>query len=302
MELRQLITFRMVALTLNFSRAAAALNYVPSNVSMQIQSLEDELGVKLVDRLNKQIALTEAGKRFYVHVERILNDVEEAKNDLISEKIAGTITISANEIMCTYMLPSVMLRFREQYPDVRLIFRPTTHEGLKQSLYDGVTDVIFIFDEPIASTGLHVEPLREERFSMLAAPNHRLAGQSSIESGDLSGEFFLVHEKGCTYRTMFDRFIIREGADNVTNLEFSSAEAIKQCAMLGMGIAFLPEIAVASELEQGRLIALPLELAELNVAVQMVWHKKKWISPAIHAFLEMARTAMHSPLAGSKNQ
>ncbi|GJM73963.1 hypothetical protein HMSSN036_61790 [Paenibacillus macerans] len=65
MELRQLITFRTVASTLNFTRAAEVLGYVPSNVTMQIKALEDELGVRLFDRLGKQLVLTAAGKRFF---------------------------------------------------------------------------------------------------------------------------------------------------------------------------------------------------------------------------------------------
>jgi DNA-binding transcriptional LysR family regulator len=68
-------------------------------------------------------------------------------------------------------------------------------------------------------------------------------------------------------------------------------EAIKQCAMLGMGIAFLPEISVASELEQGKLVSLSLDLTEINFVSQMIWHKGKWISPVIQAFLDIARSS-----------
>ncbi|KRD90190.1 LysR family transcriptional regulator [Bacillus sp. Root147] len=292
MELRQLVTFRMVALTLNFSRAAEALNYVPSNVSMQIQSLEEELGVKLFDRLNKQIILTDAGERFYKYVERILNDVEEAKNNVNdSENMTGTITISANEILCVYLLPAILHEFRKQYPNVRVIFRPTPSNDLKQSIYEGKTDVVFILEEPVNSNGLNIELLREESFRLLVAPNHPLASQSKVDFDDIQGEFFLLNEKGCTYHTTFDRLLVREGANDFTTLEFDSVEAIKQCAMLGMGIAFLPEISVASELEQGKLVSLSLDLTEINFVSQMIWHKGKWISPVIQVFLDIARSS-----------
>ncbi|MET1029693.1 LysR family transcriptional regulator [Domibacillus tundrae] len=292
MDLRQLVTFRMVALTLNFSRAAEALNYVPSNVSMQIQSLEEELGVKLFDRLNKQIVLTDAGERFYRDVERILNYVEEAKNNVkSSESMTGTITISANEILCVYLLPIILHEFRKQYPSVRVVFRPTPSNDLKQSINEGKTDVVFILEEPVKSNGLNIEPLRNESFRLLAAPNHPLAGRSKINFDDIQGEFFLLNEKGCTYHTTFERLLVRGGADDFTTLEFDSVEAIKQCAILGMGIAFLPEISVTSEIEQGKLVPLPLDLPEINFVSQMIWHKGKWISPAILAFLDIARSS-----------
>lgn len=72
MEFRQLNTFCTVATTLNFTRAAEVLSYVPSNVTMQIKALEDELGVRLFDRLGKQLALTTAGKRFLTHAQGVL--------------------------------------------------------------------------------------------------------------------------------------------------------------------------------------------------------------------------------------
>lgn len=91
MEIRQLITFRTVAFTLNFTRAAEALNYVPSNVTMQMQSLEEELGIQLIDRLGKQIVLTEYGKKFLLHAEKVLNSVDEAHLAMKeNEELTGT--------------------------------------------------------------------------------------------------------------------------------------------------------------------------------------------------------------------
>ncbi len=105
MELRQLVTFRTVASTLNFSRAAEALNYVPSNVTMQIKALEDELGVRLFDRLGKQLVLTHAGKRFLTQIQSVLEKLDEARSAVHdNEVLSGTLTISANEVICVYRL------------------------------------------------------------------------------------------------------------------------------------------------------------------------------------------------------
>ncbi|MGG3571857.1 LysR family transcriptional regulator [Bacillus gobiensis] len=290
MELRHLNTFRTVASTLNFSRAAEVLNYVPSNVTMQIKALEDELGVRLFDRLGKQLVLTTAGKRFLTHIQSVLNKLDEARsvvND--NENLSGTLTISANEVICAYRLPVVFHLFRSHHPGVRLIFRSVLNQQLKQTLFEGTADVVFMLDEPIRSTGLAVEPLLEETFRFLVAPDHHLAKLTVLQQEDFHGEVFLVNEKGCTYRTMFDRAFEKEGIDTITYLEFQSAEAIKQCAITGIGIAFLPEMAAEAEIERGELVALPWQIPDLHVYTQMLWHKDKWLSPIMFSFIEAAR-------------
>lgn len=293
MELRQLNTFCMVASTLNFSRAAEALNYVPSNVTMQIKALEDELGVRLFDRLGKQLVLTTEGKRFLTHIQSVLNKLDEARSVVHdNETLSGTLTISANEVICAYRLPAVFRRFRSQHPGVRLIFRSVPNQELKQTLFEGTADLVFMLDEPIRSGGLAVEPLLEETFRLFAAPDHPLARRTALKLEDFHGEVLLTNEKGCPYRTMLDRSFEKEGIEGITYLEFQSAEAIKQCAISGIGIAFLPEITAEAEVERGELAALPWQIPDLRVFTQMLWHKDKWLSPIMLSFIEAAREVL----------
>src|SRR5690625_4701167 len=290
MELRQLITFRTVASTLNFTRAAEALNYVPSNVTMQIKALEDELGVRLFDRLGKQVVLTAAGKSFLFHIQSVLDKLEEARSIAHdNENMSSTLTISANEVLCAYRLPVVFKRFRSRHPGVRLIFRSVPNQELKQTLFDGAADVVFMLDETILSTGLTVEPLLEETFRLFVAPDHPLAKLTVLQLEDFHGEVFLVNEKGCTYRTMFDRSFEKKGIDDIKYSVLQNAEAIKQCAMTRIGIAFHPEITVKAEVERGELVALPWQMPDLHVYTHMAWHKDKWLSPIILSFIEAAR-------------
>ncbi|AYB44174.1 LysR family transcriptional regulator [Paenibacillus lautus] len=295
MELRQLITFRTVASTLNFSRAAEVLSYVPSNVTMQMKALEDELGVRLFDRLGKQLVLTTAGKRFLTHVQSVLDQLEEAKTVVHdNEVLTGTLTISANEVICAYRLPAVFQLFRSRHPGVRLIFRSVPNQEMKQTLFEGSADVVFMLDETIRSSGLAVDSLLEETFRLFAAPDHPLAKRTVLRLEDFHEEVFLTNEKGCPYRTMFDRSFEKEGIDSITYLEFQSAEAIKQCAISGIGIAFLPEIVVEAEVERGELVALPWQIPDLHVYTQMLWHKDKWLSPIMMSFIEASREILAS--------
>ncbi len=293
MEIRQLNTFRMVATLLSFSRAATALNYVQSSVTTQIQQLEEELGVRLFDRLGKHIALTDAGKRLYLYAERILNLTEEARYAVAEgEMFTGTVTIGAPETLCTYRLPAVLQEFRQRFPQARLTFRPESFLDLRHCVSEGTIDVAFIMEEPVYSTSLQVEPLIQENVIMLASPEHPLARQPIIRGRDLEGVQCLLTEKGCPYRSVFEHALNEEHISAVMDLEFVSVEAIKQCVIAGMGIALLPEITVAAEIVQGRLQALQWGEHRFHITTQMLWHKEKWLSPAIRAFIETAREVM----------
>ncbi|GCE22937.1 LysR family transcriptional regulator [Dictyobacter kobayashii] len=293
MELRQLVTFRMVATTLSFSRTAQSLNYVQSSVTAQMQALEEELGVRLFDRLGKRIALTDAGKRFLPYTEKILTLSEEAREAVTAGDVpSGSLTISAPETLCIYRLPALLRLFRDRYPQVRLIFRPTPYDDLRRSVSDGVVDVAFVIDEPQRSTALVIEQLIIEPLLILVAPDHRLVQLPAIQPEDLDGEPFLLTEAGCSYRVVFERALNEAGVRPTTNLDFTSVEAIKQCVMASMGIAFLPAITVAKEIAQGRMVALHWPGHEFHVHTQVLWHKEKWLSPALNAFLTVTREFM----------
>lgn len=171
MEIRQLKTFWTLASTRSFSRTAEVLNYVPSTVTMQIKALEEELGVRLLDRLGKSVVLTDAGHQLLPYATKILNDIEEAR--CVSSQngeLTGTIIIGADEVLCTYRLPALLRDYRQQYPHVRLLFKPLSGQNLKQSLREGDVDVVFMLDEPIVSSDLHTEILLDEPFLMVVSP------------------------------------------------------------------------------------------------------------------------------------
>lgn len=290
MEIRQLKTFWTLASTRSFSRTAESLNYVPSTVTMQIKALEEELGVKLLDRLGKTVVLTDAGHQLLPYANKILNDIEEATQiSSQSGEMTGTIVIGSDEVICTYRLPALLRLFRERYPHVRLLFRPLSSHNLKQSLREGKADVVFMLDEPAESIDLHTERLQDEPFLMVVSPDHPLASRSALSIKDFHGEHILLSEKGCSYRLYFYRTLLKKGADSLTELEFNSAEAIKQCAMMGLGIALLPEMLIKGEVKRGELIALPWDLSEVRFTTQLLWHQDKWISPSLRSFIEMAK-------------
>src|ERR1700760_3391884 len=123
MDLRQLTTYRVLARTLNFHQAAEQLHCVQSTVTAQIQTLEDELGARLFDRLGGRGGLTDAGTRLVAYADRLLNLADEARLAVSGrEEEVGTLTISATETLCTYRLPGVLPPLRRFFSPDRLRF------------------------------------------------------------------------------------------------------------------------------------------------------------------------------------
>jgi DNA-binding transcriptional LysR family regulator len=297
MELRQLATFQAVASTLSFTRAAEALDYAQSSVTAQIQSLEAELGVPLFERLGKRIVLTAAGQRLRAYAEQMLRLADEARVAVQDgDEPAGVLTIGAPESLCVYRLTQVLSRYHVRFPRVQVVFHPGMCAELQRALHEGKLDLAFLLEPPLPSGALVVEPLIAEPMLLLAHPDHHLARAPRVEPRMLDGEGMLLTEAGCSYRVPFERSLAQAAARPATVTEFGSIEAIKQCVMAGMGLAFLPAITVAAELAQRRLVALPWTDDDYGLVTQMAWHRDKRLSPALRAFMGLTRRAL---LAGA---
>lgn len=293
MELKQLAIFQAVSNELNFTRAAEKLNYAQSSVTAQIQALEQELGVKLFERIGKRVHLTEAGERLQFYAEKMLQTAKEAVVAVQGKpEPSGTITIGAPESLCTYRLSPILLEFRSMYPQVEIIFRTGICSDLRKALNQGALDCVFTIEERVNFDHLIVDELREEPLLLISSPNHPLATSERVRPNDLNGESILVTETGCSYRQMFERTLTTFGCVPSIKLEFASVEAIKQCVIAGLGVSLLPEVAVRKEIDSGQLAALTWIGPSFSTVLQLIWHKDKWMSPAIRAFMTMASSAL----------
>jgi DNA-binding transcriptional LysR family regulator len=293
LDLRHLVTFRAVVSARSFTRAAQSLGYAQSSVTAHIQALEAALGVALFDRAGKQVALTDAGQRLLVYSRQLLQLAEEA-TAAVSEgdHPSSTVTISAPETLCTYRLPVLLQAFRERFPQARVIFRPSRADLLCRRVREGEIDVAFVLEQPFQSSDLEVEALLREPVRLVSRPDHRLAGRRSVSPAEVANEAVLLTEAGCAYRVLFERALADAGAAPRDSVEFSSVEAIKQCVAAGMGLAVLPGVAIERELAHGRLAALRWAGPSLEVVTQMVWHTRRWQSPELRAFLQLARNLL----------
>ena len=290
MEVRQLEIFRTLAQELNFTRTAEIVHTVQSNVTAQIKALEDELGAPLFDRLGRRVTITDAGRNFLPFAEQALAAMQQGQRSVQSgAEPSGPLRVGVPESMLAYRLPQVLRVFHRRYPHVELIFRPQYDEALPTMLESGKLDMAVCMLEASPTPSIQSILLRSERIFLLAHPGHPLASRRTVNPADLAGQTLLLTEGGCGYRAKLDRQMalrnIRPG--NVT--EFSSVEAIKQCVLAGMGLGLLPAIVVARELRQHQLKALHWAGPSMDIATHILWHRDKWISPAMAAFMDLVK-------------
>jgi DNA-binding transcriptional LysR family regulator len=288
MEVRQLEIFRTLASELNFTRTAERVNTVQSNVTAQIKALEEELGTRLFDRLAKSVVLTDAGRQFLPYAERALCTMDEGLRVVrAGAEPSGVLRIGAPESILTYRLPEILKRFQKKYPRVEVQFRPYLDKSMTAELEKGWLDLAIRMLDVGEIDHAHLKSVRlgAVRILMLSEPGHPLAKKKAVRPEDLTGQSVLLTEYGCSYRAKLDQVLAAANVKPASSTEFSSVEAIKQCMMAGMGVGVLPEIVVARELKAGQLIALRWEGPELNMGTYAMWHKDKWMSPNIAAFL-----------------
>lgn len=293
MELRQLEIFQALAAELNFTRAAARVHCVQSNVTTQIHSLESELGVPLFERLGKRVRLSEAGHRLLPYADQVLRLVVEARTITAEgDQPRGKLSVGSPETVLTYRLPPVLQLFQQQFPQVELTFRPLPSWETLPQVLRGDVDVAFLIDDVVDHPSLVVEKLSHEPMSLIVAAGHPLAARRGVQAKDLKNETFLLTERGCAYRCKLERALAAAGVVPRSVLEFDNVEAIKQCVALKMGVALLPEVTLGVELARGSLKALRWVGPDLAMSTQVAWHKGKWISPAMSAFLGVVRAEL----------
>ncbi|WCK53740.1 LysR family transcriptional regulator [Aneurinibacillus sp. Ricciae_BoGa-3] len=286
MELRQLYTFKVVAEVKGFTRAAEILGYAQSSVTAQIQALEEELGTPLFDRLGKKIMLTSAGERLLPHASEMIQMHDLAKSAIQSPaEVSGTLTIGAPESLAAFRLPAVIQEYRSLYPEVKIILKPGVCWEMRGLVRRGDLDLAFLLEPEVEEPDLQVDTLVYEKIALVAPPDHPFVQKKAVVPEDLKNETLLHTEPGCSYRTLIEKHLNSHGVFPNPDLEFWSIEAIKNCVMSGLGLSFLPLIAVRNELDNRKLSALAWDDSSHQIATQLVYHKKKWLSPALRQFL-----------------
>jgi DNA-binding transcriptional LysR family regulator len=298
LDLQKLKTFRMVAVTNSFTRAAAELGYSQSSVTTQIKALERELGAPLFDRFTKKVALTEVGQRTFEYAGRLLALADETKAAVRKHgKPAGPLNVSAPESLLIYRLPDLLRQYQIEYPLVHLDLASSGDPRAQvAAVLDGAVDVAFVAGEVVQSDRLEGEYLAEEDILIVTAPQHSLAKAEIVNWDDLARTQVLLTSRTCGYRAVFESALDGVPVQLSTVLELTSIEAVKQCALAGMGVAVLPRTAIAHELAQRRLAPVRWKGPPLVAYTQMLRHRERWMTPALEGLWKLAQKYFGVPV------
>ncbi|MCX7710175.1 MAG: LysR family transcriptional regulator [Clostridia bacterium] len=291
MELQQLKTFVTIAKVGSFTKAAELLDYAQSSVSGQIRILEEDLEIRLFERLGREVVLTEEGKRLLTYAEQMLKLAEETKDSITGSSVPkGTLTIGAPETLSIYRLPGILQEYHKRFPKVKLVLKLGSCCDILDWLRKNIIDIAFLLDTPLNISDFISESMCHEEISLIAGNNHALINKNPLNSIDLDGEdLILVEEDGCCYRTRFESLLAESGARPGSIQEFGNVETIKKCVVSGLGISILPRIAVEKECLSGQLNELAWNAPDFNIYTQILYRKNKWLSPALSAMIELSR-------------
>jgi DNA-binding transcriptional LysR family regulator len=288
MELSQLEVFLAVARERRFSRAADKLFRTQSAVSQTIRKLEDELGEALFDRSSREGILTDAGKVLYEYAEKLINLRTEASESLseLRELQKGKLVIAANEFTVLYLLP-VLAEFRRVHPMIKI----TVERALGSHIPDDVLSYnvefgVLSYEPQEASLNSIVIFLDELVF--IVPPKHPLASAAQVSIRQLGAESFVAHIVSSPYREKVLQLFKTHKTPIHMDLELPTLQAIKQFVSMGSGVAFVPEIAVETEIARGELIRIPVRELQLKRKLRLIYRKDANLSHAAQAFLKVA--------------
>ncbi|MFH1624785.1 MAG: selenium metabolism-associated LysR family transcriptional regulator [Pseudomonadota bacterium] len=293
MDLRQLEIFCKVIELGSFSKAGEVTYLSQPTVSGHIKSLEDYLGVKLLDRMGREVIPTKAGEILYGYAKKILDLRGEAKQVLenFSGKMTGEISIGGSNIPGEYVIPNLLGKFKGSHPgiSVRLKIgdtRDVIDEVLNNRIEMGVVGAK-IQDKRLS----YVEFIKDELL-LIIPPYHPWGSRISIKPEELKDEPFIPRERGSGTRLTIERALHDVGI-NLNTLkvvaEMGSTEAIRQGIKAGVGISILSKRAVEDELKFGALRAIRIEGLKLIRNFYIVLRKGRTISPLVEAFIDFLR-------------
>jgi len=242
MEVRQLRSAVAIARRLNFTAAAEELALAQPALSQQIAALERELGVRLFDRTNRRVRLTDAGRAFVGRAERVLADLAAAGEEMSAYAggLRGRVVIGTYQSFAEATLPKLLGRFHAEHPGVEIALREGLADALLAGLRGGAVDV-FIGDlVGAAAADLRIEPLYDDELVIAVAARHRLAARGRIRIEELRDEAFVIFRPGSASTHRLYRLARAAGFEPRVAFESEDTMTVRSLVAEGLGVALFP--------------------------------------------------------------
>jgi len=290
--------FRDIGRFRSVSRGAFQNGISQSAASQHIQELEKKLGMPLLDRTTRPLTLTAAGKLYFDLCRDVLRREEEFEAALgeLRGHVGGAVRVVSIYSIGLSEMSRLQEEFSRRFPNAQLQVDYLRPQKIYEALLADQADLGLV-SYPLATKELAVIPWRTEEMAVAAPVSHPLARKAVLLPADLNGQDYIGFDEDLSIRRELDRFFREHGIDIHLSMQFDNIQMIKEAVALGSGISILPSRTMQAEIEQGRLVAIPLHAPELVRPVGIVHRKRKKFNRAAQSFLELLQEAPAPELA-----
>ena len=291
MNFRQLEIFLAVAENRSFVKASAALYIAQSAVSIAIQKLENELDLKLFSRNNKRVELTAEGQALLSHADKIMSQTRDAKLELaeMSELRKGEVKLGVPAMLASYILPSYLVDFKRQYPNIKITIIDEGTKLIRQHLDQGLIDIgIINLDEPVDDIESH--PIIHEEMLLCLSRSHPLAKRHTVKFSDLKDQHLILYREGYFLREIVNRMFKRYELEPKIDFEVNLVQLMKTLVLSDLGVSFCLRSVLK---EETKLVGIPFK-PKLELDFGIAWKQNNYLSKANQAFADFMISRMTS--------
>jgi DNA-binding transcriptional LysR family regulator len=292
LDSRQVRAFCVLARTGSFTQTARELHLTQSGISHSMKALERDVGCRLLHRLGKKMVLTQAGEQLLHHAEKILLEMESARESLsrLGKWGKGRLRLGASTTACQYIIPPVLREFKESFPEHAITIEPGDTPELVTALLNHRIDLALCL-EPRKDPQLEFHQLFTDELRFVVGAMHPWAQTGRVERAEIPRtNYILYNKRSITFRLIEDYFRHEQMVLN-TVIEVGSMEATKEFVKLGLGASILSPWIARKEIEDGSLVELPLGRRKLPRHWGILHWRGKRLNLAEETFINLCESA-----------
>lgn len=288
MQIKSLKVFCDIVRRRSFSRAASENDISQSGASQLVHQLEEEVGVKLIDRSKRPLVLTPEGEVYYDGCRELIERYFALEDRVRSlhQEVAGRLRVGSIYSVGLHHMDLYQQEFLSRYPKAKLRIEYLHPQRVRESIEQHRADLGLI-SYPKSSRSIKMINWRREPMVLVCAPNHPLADQTEADLSDLDGFDMIGFDAGLTIRRETDRVLHLHNVDVHVVMEFDNIETLKRAIEINAGIGLLPEPTVVREVKDGTLRAIPLTTDELVRPLGIIYRRGLELSPTAERFIEL---------------
>ena len=287
MEIRNLNTFLKVAALRNFTLAAKELGYSQSNVSAQIQQLEQVVGGPLFNRTGRHISLTQYGEVLLPYAQQLSSIATRMENMLKSEdSLCGTLRLGMTDSLSELLLEEAFISYHRRFPKVRLEISLDTTSMLIERLRNGQLDAACMINNPLPRNEWLIWDEIEVPIVVVANANHPIAKKKSVSLEEITRQELVLMETLAPYSLEFERVLAQHHLECAPVFRLESADTACRIVERGQFLSVLPLYTVKGLADAGKLVILNVPQWKHQQSIQMVLHRSKVVTPQIEGYLE----------------